>query len=444
MKINRTITIISVILALNTIMAGAVEQRPDGNTGTGLFVKNGKIYDPSGTEFIPMGYNIALGRSALAKANHANIVRIVSVTPDYGNGWNTTVAQHRSCVEETIVNKLVPMLEMHDATGSVPEPAWSNIKKYWKSAEVVKMAKDHEKYLLINIANEHDFASDEAWRDEYVALIKELRTLGVNNMVVLDPGFAFGQGPNGVKKYFQAIIDADPQHNVLFSIHIYAYWRTEEKRSEVGVWNSAPNGGGDPWSAEDEFQWFKDHHVPVILGEFAWHTPSSDNVVQTNGATLINAVTSRGFGFMFWQLVNNPNPGFGAYTILLTNDLVTWGPPYTLSEAGSFIVPFLETHAVESSLFNNSAVKGSLATSKTDLRVYGISQSSGTLIVTLPDHATSNVTISIVDLMGRTLYSLNHKSQTMRVRLGIGSLSKGLYIVNVCDGDNVYRETIVK
>ena len=56
---NRLKILLSLSLTLVVLISVAQETRPEGNDGTGFFAKNGKIYDPDGEEFIPLGFNAA-------------------------------------------------------------------------------------------------------------------------------------------------------------------------------------------------------------------------------------------------------------------------------------------------------------------------------------------------------------------------------------------------
>mgnify|MGYP001768316820 CR=1 FL=1 len=73
--------------------------RPEYNTGKGFFVLDGKLYDSSGAEFIPIGANTAVFWQSEANAMKsfpdmkkacANCARIVSVTNNAANSSLTT------------------------------------------------------------------------------------------------------------------------------------------------------------------------------------------------------------------------------------------------------------------------------------------------------------------------------------------------------------------
>ncbi|MGB3616990.1 MAG: cellulase family glycosylhydrolase, partial [Catalinimonas sp.] len=140
-------------------------QRPVENTGRGFFVKDGRIYDPAGVEFIPMGYNSSVywgdevdckreNMSEHIAASGANAVRIVTQI-EGSFGWNADPTEQRNLVDRAVRAQLVPMLEMHNAT--CDRDRMRQIVDYWTSDEMVALCRDYEENLWVNIANEHNF-----------------------------------------------------------------------------------------------------------------------------------------------------------------------------------------------------------------------------------------------------------------------------------------------
>jgi hypothetical protein len=186
---------------------GGTETRPTYNTGTGFFMKNAKIYDANGNEFIPIGTNgptfwqdETCGKASfddMARAG-ANAVRITSVTPTNNSwSWSSRIENQRAMVASAVANKLVPMLEMHDATcgwkyENDPQGAQYNLKPivdYWVSPGMVQLCKDYERQLIVNIANEWggtDYLFD--WKEGYKTAISRMRAAGIKNMLVIDAG----------------------------------------------------------------------------------------------------------------------------------------------------------------------------------------------------------------------------------------------------------------
>jgi len=354
--IRRAVLVAFSLLFCATFAAGG-EPRPEWNSGTGFFVKDGRIYDPNGFEFIPMGANAAVFWDGDAQCkllslgnaipqSGANSVRLVTVTPPEFNpnndwAWSASHEMHREMVKRSVAGGLVPILEMHDATCS--EPYFEAVATYWKSPETVSLCKDYEEHLFINLANEHDFPSAKAWRDEYSKLIRELRSLGVKNPVVVDASGTCGQDPDVLKEYGAELIASDPERNVVLSVHMYARWRTDESLA-----------GSDPWlhvhSVQEEIAWFRERSLPLIVGEFGWHEPAeSGNAVGYRGDALLDSLERYGYGWFFWSWNEEDYPKEQYYCIVKMpcDD----GSAGTLTPAGEAITAYWKEKAKRATCF---------------------------------------------------------------------------------------------
>jgi mannan endo-1,4-beta-mannosidase len=84
----------------------------------------------------------------------ANSVRIVwAITTDLEPGGTaTSPATLDALIANAKSNGLVPMIELHDATGR-----WDRLNdlvEYWTQPAIVSIIQKHRKYLLLNIGNE--------------------------------------------------------------------------------------------------------------------------------------------------------------------------------------------------------------------------------------------------------------------------------------------------
>ena len=233
----------------------------------GFHIYNGKLYDANSNEFLIRGinnanadydnYNRWWGLKALLEISEtgANTVRIL---------WRKYSALTSSdldkVIDEAIKKKLVPIIEMHDATGSS-----DNNKLYemaqWLADNVWLLIK-YRKYLLVNIANEWSphGTSETFWRDSYKYAISIIRKAGYSGTLVVDAS-AYAQNPNGPKLYGNELINTDSAYNLLFSVHMYAEWSYEQ-----------PN-----YNIASELQQIKDKNIPFIVGEFANKHPARIN-----------------------------------------------------------------------------------------------------------------------------------------------------------------------
>jgi chitodextrinase len=326
---------------INTPPPVTGEGRPAYNTGKGFFVKNAKLYDANGNGFIPIGYNgTVFWQSEECQKNSlddiartgANTVRLVQVIPAERNNWSwgSRTENHRALVASSVANKLVPMLEFHDATcGSLyendpegPAKSLKPIVDYWVSPAMVQLCKDYEKELMVNIANEWGSRENLVeWKNAYKTSIARMRQAGIKNLIVIDAGGNCGQYPDGVITYAQEIIDSDPEKNVLFSIHMYAFW-----------YSGTTNAAGWRFQVEAKLQEFKTKNIPIMIGEFGWEgTPDvsyDPRVVMAKAAELE-------MGWLFWSWFDQPQ---NVYYNVVKDGCIGYNSDADLTVAGNNIV----------------------------------------------------------------------------------------------------------
>lgn len=331
--------------------AAAQVARPEANTGKGFFVLDGKLYDASGSEFIPIGANTAVFWQSEAngiksfpdmKKAGANCARIISVTNNSANSWSwqSNFTKQKACVKACVDNKLVPILEFHDVTcgtGYDTDSEGKFLKKvvdYWCTPDLVSLCTQFEKYLIVNVANEWGPANVN-YRDSYKKAITAMREAGIKNTILIDAG-GCGQNPTTLINFGQELLDFDPQKNILFAIHFYGNWMTKEKTK--AVWQ---------YYVEDYLQQFKAKKLPVIVGEFGW-TGAPDNFTLYDPKTIISECNKQGIGWLFWAWNSNPDE---TYYDIVANYGVGYSTDADLTEHGKFIVQQFRDHAKEAKAF---------------------------------------------------------------------------------------------
>lgn len=325
--------------------------RPTSNTGTGFFILDGKLYDDSGSEFIPIGANTAVfwqpetnGMKSFPdmKKAGANCARIVSVTNNSANSWSwqSNFTKQKACVKACVDNKLVPILEFHDVTcgsGYDTDTDGKFLKKvvdYWCTPNLVSLCKDYEKFLIVNVANEWGPANS-GFRDGYKKAITAMRAAGIKNTILIDAG-GCGQNPATLINYAQELLDFDPEKNILFAIHFYGMWMTKEKTKQS--WQ---------FYVEDYLQQFKTKKIPVIVGEFGW-TGAPDNFTLYDPKKIITESNKHGIGWLFWAWNSNPNE---TYYDIVANYTKGYSTEADLTEHGKFIVQQFNENAKEAKAF---------------------------------------------------------------------------------------------
>lgn len=345
-----------ILMVLSLIKGGSAQvSRPASNSGVGLFVLDGKLYDASGNEFIPMGANTAVFWQSEAnglksfvdmKKAGANCARIISVTNSSENAWSwqSKYTKQRACVKASIDNKLIPILEFHDVTcgnGYDNDADGKNLKKcvdYWCTPNLLSLCKEFERSLIVNVANEWG-PTTSVWRDSYKKAITAMRTAGIKNTILIDAG-GCGQNPTILVNYGQELIDFDPEKNILFAIHFYGGWMTKEKSKSS--WQ---------YYVEDYLQLFKIKKLPVIVGEFGW-TGAPDNFTLYDPKTIISECNRQGIGWLYWAWNSNPTE---TYYDIVSDYTKGYSTDADLTSQGKYMVQQFKENAKEAKAFMSTS-----------------------------------------------------------------------------------------
>src|SRR5262249_5998939 len=146
--------------------------------------QNGKLYDAYGNAFVMRGVNNAhiyfdTGARYLAwqaldniATYGTNTIRVV---------WDTTGSASllAQVLYRVVELKLVPIVELHDATGKQDTASLTTTAAYYTKADVKQVLTDFRSYLLINVANEWSGTSN--YQSAYQTVIGTLRTAGINH-----------------------------------------------------------------------------------------------------------------------------------------------------------------------------------------------------------------------------------------------------------------------
>jgi hypothetical protein len=298
--------------------------RPSWNTGKGFYVVGSKIYDANGAEFRMRGVNHThwwggTNEAAIpyiAKSN-ANASRAV-FGPD---GGAVTPAQREAIVKQYIAAGVVPVVDYHNATcGEDPAQLnaavdmWLGPDKAW--------VQNNERYVIVNITNEWG-PNSTVWRDAYKNAVVRLRQGGVKNLLMIDAGGACGQLAESVESWGKEIFDADPEKNIVFSIHQYGFW-VDPGSPKAGTWD-----GHQPYDIDKELTKLEATGLPLVIGEFSWTT--FNQVTYTTRAA-VAAYEKHGVGWLAWMW-NNPSDG----TVNMANTNV-YNSSADLTDFGRFLV----------------------------------------------------------------------------------------------------------
>ena len=242
------------------------------NGKQGFHTYQGKLYDANRNIFTIRGINNAHGdydgsgggtggkrwwaRNALKNiaATRSNTVRIL---------WRTnndlSSVDLDSVIQESINQKLIPMVELHDATGSSNSADLQRLAQWW--ANNVWLLIKHRRFIIVNIANEWSpwgygtsFSSylistnslinilktlnifmerclytsnsnnkvpfDTSIFSTFIIVFNNIRNAGYSGNLVVDAA-AYAQNPNSIKTHGAEVYNSDPYKNILFSLHLY-------------------------------------------------------------------------------------------------------------------------------------------------------------------------------------------------------------------------------
>jgi hypothetical protein len=324
---------------------------------------NGDLLDACGNNFIMKGMNIPLAWfindvnnsiTALKSNTQSNCLRIVVATNTPDNAWQTSVV---NCIK----NKIIPMVELHDVTGSTDPAALKRMGEFWASkASFFNNTNFNgvniKKHILVNLANEWGTwqtatNKNTVWRDAVINAIKPMRDAGITTTIVVD-AVGYGQDIDNaynIRTYAKDIQRADNNNlggpsnstqksNLLFSIHMYCEWR--KGGDNIGVINTIKNAG-----------------IPIIVGEFGYQH-ATDGSCDIDEQAILNTCQAGGIGWLAWSQKGNGSP---VQYLDLCND---WACT-SLSGWGNTIINGMNgtKTAVECGVFTNPSCAGSCTTS---------------------------------------------------------------------------------
>lgn len=324
------LTDISRLLVIFVLISGCT--RPQNYQG---FTINGKdLLDANGEKFIIQGVNNphvwypeeAYNSLGTIASYGANTVRVV---------WqaNGRLSLLDSICSKCIELEMVPMVELHDATGDSTISGLLKTAVYYTKPEVKLVLNKYDKYLLLNIANEwgDHWVSATKWKIAYEKAISLLRDIGYKTTLVIDaPGW--GQNIQPVLKFGNILSEYDPLHNILFSVHMY------------GSWNN-------PDTIRTKLQEAYDKQLPLIVGEFGYNFEEGNNNLgcRADHSVILQKCTELGYGLMPWSWTGNSggNEWLDLVSVKDWKTLTDWGHNVFDGEYG------ISKNAVKASVFVN-------------------------------------------------------------------------------------------
>ncbi len=207
-----------------SVVGAVTAARPSYNRGTGLFVLNGELYDPSGTVFRLRGIDRAHFDSNPQpgfQKTGANSTRMFMYTV---NGSIPASTYASTAQSDHIAHGEVPIIAMAqfpDGTQTTGNGSTSefNAGVGWWTANYSAFA-SIQKYMILNIANEWGPSNSAVWSNAYISAVAALRAAGYTCPIMIDAGGS-GQDINDIVNFSGAVFNSDPQKNLIFAFHFY-------------------------------------------------------------------------------------------------------------------------------------------------------------------------------------------------------------------------------
>ena len=187
------------------------------------------------------------------------------------------------------LHKMIPMIELHDATGD-----WAMLPQlvdYWTRPDIVEVIQYHSECLLVNIGNEVGQAlCDAEFSAGYQDAISRMRAAGIHTPLVID-GADWGKDIDILQSTGPGLINFDPDHNLIFSVHMWwpYMWGYDEQRVIDEIAESVSMG------------------LPLIVGEFGGMWEETDTG-QIPYRTIIDECTANEIGWLPWSWGPGNNP----------------------------------------------------------------------------------------------------------------------------------------
>ena len=273
-----------------------------GATSTHMYTQGSDLYTYCGEKVLLRGLNQmsiwtdASGSSYPAIASFgSNAVRIVFAESGNATGLDTLLTKAEA-------NKMIPIPEIHDATGNIG--GVPGTVTWWTQPSVVAVIKNHEKWMLLNIANESgdNNVSDSTFQSTYTSAITSIRNAGIVVPLVID-GSGWGQKVEQLLTVAPALLAADPQKNVIFSWHEYTGGTQENARITTSLEKSKTlgivlingefaSGGAGVCTQTIPYQFLLSEAQRVGTGWLAWSWDNSNSDCSVGGASIFNMTTN--------------------------------------------------------------------------------------------------------------------------------------------------------
>ncbi|HON52465.1 MAG TPA: cellulase family glycosylhydrolase [Bacteroidales bacterium] len=334
--------------------------------------------------------------------------------------WNISgsTTDLEALIDNCIKNKMIAIPEMHDATGPAISTKFQPIIDYWTKPEVVAIIKKHERFTIVNIANEAGSSiTIQEWVNYYKPAITALRNAGIKTPLMIDcagygnwEGFFLGGG--------QELINHDPEHNIIFSVHTY--------------WLTTTGPDANKTRLDKLISDAKAKNLPWCVGE----GPQMVESPGGGGCTrpfpyiyMIDRLQQEGIGWLSWSwgLVNNSDCGSPNSAFDMTTD----------GKFGNWATTFAEEICISATnSIKNTSIRPASLVGGTIINVTGVSLNQTS--ITLDPNKTATLTPTVLPT------NANNKSVTWKSNnTSVATVNSSGVVTAIAPGDAIITVTTV-
>lgn len=221
-----------------TVTVSPVSTRPPDPVppieATATYRTSGRwLLDPLGAKVIGRGPEMPYWRAswlrtsfvdevARSGANQVRVLPYLTTKPPTGDPA-ATIADVEDLVVRAVKGHMLCDLAIDG--GQVPDA--------WLRPDVLALLRRYERYLVVHALGESYASSNTAWRDQAIGVVKRLRAAGLR-MPLTVMSRQGGRNLPCLLEQGQAVVDADPLHNVIMGWQ--AYWGSNRGyQSEYGM-----------------------------------------------------------------------------------------------------------------------------------------------------------------------------------------------------------------
>jgi poly(3-hydroxybutyrate) depolymerase len=322
------------------------------NLAPTMYVQGKTLYDVTGQAVVPIGMNVPTDYWQFSGTNEkvneinttgANMVRLVWFQNPLANTSHTN-ADLDSMLTKFARKRIFVTLVIWDGFNGCPNnPNKLNdpggYLAWWLDPAKIAIFNKHKKYLILNLVNELGFgysydanntsnvAAFTNWKNQYATAVTSLRTAGLHMPIMIDAPLC-GGSLSLINQSAAFLTNADPDHNLLFSVH--SYWAVNDETNLIAtaMTNNVPLVFGEVASKQVGADSYNTT-PPTNYSEcyYGIDGTSSEHVAPSGFSykNLLPILKTNNIGYLHWEWFNDGCPGRNMTTDGNYNTLTTYG-----------------------------------------------------------------------------------------------------------------------